>query len=62
MKTKILSTGSNEAIRIVWDGERFALIEASKESGNLEKVKQIIILNPKEMLDLIQFAGNLGEE
>lgn len=56
MKEKVLTDNSVGKLTVRWDGERFALIE---REGSKSKV---IILNPKEMLGLIQFAGSCGNE
>ena len=55
IREKIITDNTNERIRVVWDGERFALI---RSRDNL--VKAIIILNPREMMELVQFASRLG--
>ena len=56
MIEKIITENSVETLIIRWDGERFALIE---RGGDKSKV---IILNPREMLDLVNFACEVGEE
>lgn len=57
-KFKIISEGMLRRTMVKWDGVRFALIEYDKETGDTES---IIVLNPAEMLKLINFAGTLGE-
>ena len=58
---RVITDNTGEKITVTWDGERFALVLAKKVNGT-KLVRAIITLNPKEMLDLITFAGNLGKE
>lgn len=51
---KILTDNSAGKLTIKWDEERFGLIEEFKPP--VIKDKQVIILNPREMADLIIFA------
>lgn len=53
---RIITDNTEERIRIIWDGTRFILVQ-DQESNPLQT---IIILNPREMMDIIQFASNLG--
>jgi len=60
---KVITNNASEVISIKWDGERFALTHIRKSLVEKElTVKDIIILNPREMLDLVIFAGSLGKE
>ncbi len=54
---QILTDNAVEVIKVKWDGERFALTQYYKGDDEL----RVIILNPKEMITLIVFAGSLGE-
>jgi len=56
MVEKVLTNSAGEKITVRWDGERFALVHYLKYLDTTEA----IILNPREMLDLIKFAGTLG--
>lgn len=57
MTEKIITNNSAEMIKISWDGERFALIRVDKKEAVC-----IIVLNPREMMDIILFGTTLGEE
>lgn len=58
MIEKILTDNAGEKITIRWDGTRFAIVHQTKVAGYTKG----IILNPREMLSLIEFAGKLGGE
>lgn len=58
MQEKILTDNAGELIKVRWDRERFAIVQWYKLTGNTHTV----ILNPKEMLDLVEFAGKMGRE
>ena len=58
MKEKVITDNASEKITVKWDGERFALIKTVKWTD--EPFTSTFILNPREMLDLIDFAGKLG--
>lgn len=58
MQEKILTDNATELIKVRWDRERFALILYDKE----RMFFKTIILNPREMLDLVEFAGKMGGE
>jgi len=62
MKEKILTDSACEKLTIRWDGVRFFLIHRHKFTSEQEGCMNAIILNPKEMLDLIEFAGRLGRD
>ena len=51
---KVLTDSVSETVKILWDGERFALTHWDKDKDNPPSV---IILNPAEMLELIEFVG-----
>jgi len=53
---KILTNEQDKIISVQWDETNFILVQTKDNF-----VKTTIILNPKEMLDLITFAGELGE-
>lgn len=53
---KILTDSSTEKLEIKWDGTRFGLIHTNKATA----LVKVIIISPKEMLDLIGFGGTLG--
>ncbi len=57
VKQKVITNNSSERLVIKWDGERFGLVCSIK--GQTWGINAII-LNPREMLELIEFAGNLG--
>jgi len=59
MKEFIITDTVSEKIKAKWDGERFALVKAGR---NVLVPPQIIILNPKELLNLSQFIASIGEE
>ena len=50
---KILTDNASDLIIAKWDGIRFALVNRHRSDGAVD----VIILNPKEMLDLIEFAN-----
>ncbi len=59
MKTvKVLTDNASERKTVTWDGEAFGIIQENR----LQKVTNAITLNPREMLELITFAGSLGEK
>ena len=61
MKEKILTDNAGEKIVVRWDGTRFTLIKMKKAVfGN--KVSDIIFLNPREMLEVVEFASSLGRK
>ena len=57
LEVKVLSDNINELITIRWDGERFILV---KESHINNKGRTAIVLNRREMLELMQFITTLG--
>lgn len=59
MTQKIITDSSEETVRIIWDGTRFIIISVGK-GPNIGRPITIIILNPREMMDIVQFASNLG--
>ena len=59
MKEKILTDTTLETVKVRWDGERFGIVHLYKVC---DLPSHIILLNPKEMLDLVEFAGKLGRE
>ena len=58
MLKKVITDNSGETITVKWDGVRFALFSKKKNPESLS----CIILNPREMLDLVDFACKLGGE
>lgn len=62
MKEKILTDNACEKLKVRWDGERFTLIHTHKFTPEANGCMNAIILNPKEMLQLISFAGRLGRD
>ena len=56
MVEKVITSNSEQVLKIIWDGERFALIELDREKS------KVVILNPREMLEVILFGGTLGKE
>lgn len=56
---KIITDNSVGILRIKWDGTRFILISERKDN-DMGIPSSIIILNPREMMDIVQFAGKLG--
>ena len=52
IKAKVLTDNASEKITVKWDGTRFAIIQKFKSSSS----SRTVILNPREMLDLVQFA------
>ena len=62
MKEKILTDNAGEKITVKWDGERFAMSQEKGDGWYEAKESNTIILNPREMLTLIEFAGKCGGE
>jgi len=61
---KILTDNPSETITIKWDGERFILVQG-KQMESTSGFAHItgytaIILNPREMLELVEFASKQG--
>ena len=54
----IITDNAEEKISVSWDGKRFAVIH--EKYPLTWSQKETIILNPKEMLDLVRFSGTLG--
>ena len=57
-KVKVLTDNASERKTVAWDGEGFRVIQDNK----LQKETTVITLNPKEMLELVQFAATLANE
>lgn len=55
MAEKVITSNSEQVITIKWDGVRFSLTELDREKS------KVIILNPREMMEIILFGGNCGE-
>ena len=62
MKERIITDNNSEKITVKWDGERFAVVSEKGDGWYEAKESNTIILNPREMLDLIEFAGKCGGE
>ena len=60
MREKIITDEPEESITIRWDGVRFALVQELKTPE--DTYKKTLILNPREMMEIVQFASNLGGE
>ena len=60
MKEKVITDNMEEKIIVKWDGNRFALVQQT--GGELTNQIKAIILSPREMMEIVQFAGNLGVE
>ena len=58
MNEKVITDNASEKITVKWDETRFTLVMQRNDIN----YRQTITLNPKEMLDLIEFAGKLGGE
>ena len=56
MLEKIITDNTGEQIRIRWDRIRFTIIRTDKLSSTTFPLKKAIILNPREMKDIIEFA------
>ena len=56
MAEKVITSNSEQVLTIKWDGERFSLIELDREKS------KVIILNPREMMEIIMFGGTLGKD
>ncbi len=50
IKGKVITENYNDILKIMWDGTRFAIIQ---RDGQRTKT---IVLNPKEMDELVKFA------
>ena len=53
MKEQILTDNRLEKITALWDGKQFGLVRKRRNSPALSVM---IILNPREMQDLVKFA------
>ena len=62
MKQKVITDNNTEQIVIKWDGERFAIVGEYKRRDEIPLKRMVLILSPKEMLEIIKFASSLGEE
>jgi len=62
MLEKVITDNSMGTLIIRWDGERFALIDKKAAGSNLgfnhAVGYTIIILNPREMAELISFVSS----
>lgn len=57
-KVKVLKDNADEKQTVTWNGESFGITQENKP----QKVTKVIILNPREMLELVKFAGNLADK
>lgn len=58
---KIITDNPSEQLVVRWDGVRFAILTIKKD-GRVGYAKDCILLNPKEMTDLIKFVMSLRWE
>lgn len=56
-KSKEITNNMAENLTIKWDETRFGLILSNK----MNRINKVIILNPKEMKELIDFANKILE-
>ena len=56
MIEKVITSEPKQVLKVVWDGERFALIELNREKS------KVILLNPREAMMLVKFLGSCGKE
>lgn len=61
MEERAITDNEAEALTVAWDGERF-IIRQQRKGGDELPLPRVIILNPREMLDLVKFAVTLGKE
>ncbi len=57
MQEKVLTDNAYEKVTARWDGERFALVWESDLLGT--KRMNVILLNPREMSDLVEFVKEI---
>ncbi len=55
---KIISSNSAEELRVMWDKTRFGLIHVNR----FTQTPKVILLSPKEALELINFAMPILQE
>ena len=56
MKVKVVTDNSSERITVKWDEVKFAIITERKDGYGITST----VLNPREMLDIVKFAGECG--
>lgn len=57
---KVITNNVGEKITVKWDGERFAITQ--KQTNKLgTTLLSVIILNPREMADLVDFVNTIKE-
>ena len=61
VRTKVITDNISERLAVKWDGTRFIITQQYKGRDELP-VPRIIVFNPKEMLDIVKFASNLGDD
>lgn len=58
---KILTDNSAGTLKVKWDGTRFALVQQDKREDKSLLPPETILLNPREMLELVQFAEEVDK-
>ena len=63
MKEKVIVDTPEEKVIIRWDGIRFAIVVYDKKKHEipLNPVVSVTLFNPREMMEIVKFAGALGE-
>ncbi len=61
MTTKVITDSSSEKLVVKWDGNTFGLVLLKKESDTVV-LSSVIILNPREAIELVAFLGSMGKE
>ncbi len=56
IRVKTITDNAEERLAIKWDGERFSLVHYDR----IQDKARAILLNPKEMIEIVNFAGVLG--
>ena len=57
---KVITENSVEIIKVKWDGDRYAIITERKHN-DIGMATSVIILSPREMFDIVKFAGGKKE-
>ena len=59
VRSKVITDNVCEKIMVKWDGVRFGLAQENRGEYDSPKIAAIV-LNPREMLEIVKFACNLG--
>lgn len=56
---KVITNNAGEKVAVNWDGTRFAIVTGKKNLYGIALGGTVIILNPKQMLEISIFANSI---